>query len=194
MKSIKNSLFPACFTFILLISGQSAWAGEFTASKPADGTSLSNTYSSGLNVSYFFKLFDHVDELQSTSGGKPGDPIEQLNHVSYEDGQVLTTDRSSGVGAQIRGLIKFATAGKYILKLQSNDGVKLTIGGVLLHTDPEIHAARWSPDLIYQVQTPGWYNINLDYYQRKGTAALRMKWVTPDGTEEVIPAEAFAHL
>jgi hypothetical protein len=63
-----------------------------------------------------------------------------------------------------------------------------------LHTDPEIHAARWSPDLVYSVETPGWYDFSLDYYQRKGTSALRLKWITPGGEEEIVPGSAFSHL
>jgi hypothetical protein len=187
-----TKLLTICALF-LAFSSAHTWAQEFTAGNPADGTSASETYKPGLKVTYFFRMFDHVDELKSISGGIEGSPIEQLNHVSFEDGQVLTTDRPDGVGAHIRGLLKFSSAGSYTLKLQSNDGVKLDIGGVHLHSDPEIHAARWSPDMSYNVNTAGWYDLKIDYYQRKGTAALRMKWVTPNGTEEVIPTSAFAH-
>ena len=40
---------------------------------------------------------------------------------------------------------------------------------------------------------PGWYSIEIDYYQRKGTAALRLKWTPPGGEESVVPVEVFAH-
>ena len=190
-KVIRRSL--AICALIFAFSSAHTMAQEFTAGAPADGTSASATYKPGLKVTYFFRMFDHVDELKSISGGTEGEPIKQLNHVSFEDGQVLTTDRPDGVGAQIRGLLKFPSAGSYTLKLQSNDGVRIDIGGVHLHSDPEIHAARWSPDMHYEVKTAGWYDLKIDYYQRKGTAALRMKWITPDQTEEVIPASAFAH-
>ena len=98
-----------------------------------------------------------------------------------------------GVGAQIRGLIHLDKAGEYVFRLQSNDGVRLWIGGILMHTDPEIHAARWSPDMSYEVATPGWYDFKLDYYQRKGTSALRLEWTPPGGEKEIVPPAAFAY-
>jgi hypothetical protein len=178
---------------ILLALGAAHGSG-FTGGQPVAPQPEASSLSPGLAVNYFFQYFDHIRELDGRSGGKPGDPLEHLDHVAFEDGKVLTTDRAMGVGAHIRGLIRLETAGDYVFKLQSNDGVKLTIGGILLHTDPEIHAARWSPDLVYSVETPGWYDFSLDYYQRKGTSALRLKWITPGGEEEIVPGSAFSHL
>ncbi len=176
----------------LLLTSQ-VWSDTFTGGEPLapqpDGSSLKP----GLSVSYFFKYFDHIDELDSRPGSVAGEPLVNLDHVAFEDGKVLTTDRPMGVGAHIRGLIHLQNTGTYTLKLQSNDGVKLIIGGVLLHTDPEIHAARWSPDLVYQVNSAGWYEFKLNYYQRKGTSALRLKWTPPQGEEEIVPPEAFSY-
>ncbi len=182
-----------CLLLAGLALATAAVAEPFTDGKPLDPQPTDAERVSGLSTHYFFDYFNHIDELYEKSGGEPGEPIPNLNHVAFEDGKVLTTDRPMGVGAHIRGMIRFETAGTYVLKLQSNDGVRLFIGGVHLHTDPEIHAARWSPDLEYVVEQPGWYDFTLDYYQRKGTSALRMKWVPPGGEEEIVPESAFAH-
>ena len=170
-----------------------ALAETFTGGQPVDPPPSPESLKPGLAVKYFFQYFDHIRELYGRSGGKPGTPLEQLNHVSFEDGKVLTADRPMGVGAHIRGLIHLQKVGDYVFLLQSNDGVDLSIGGIKLHQDPEIHAARWSPELVYRVERPGWYAFDLDYYQRKGTAALRLKWTEPGGESEIVPASAFAH-
>ena len=186
----KITLVIACF----LLSSNLLSAAEFTGGKPLDPQPEAAAIKPGLGVKYFFKYFDHIRELDNRSGGKVGEPIEQLNHVSFEDGKVLTSNKPMGVGAHIRGMIHLEQAGQYVFRLQSNDGVKFAIGGIELHVDPEIHAARWSPDLVYQVDTPGWYDFFLNYYQRKGTAALRLKWTPPGGGKStVVPADAFAH-
>ena len=177
---------------ILLMLGAAHGSG-FSGGQPIQPQPEPSTLNSGLAVNYFFQYFDHIRELDKRSGGKPGDPLENLDHVAFEDGKVLTTDRAMGVGAHIRGLIRLDTTGDYVFRLQSNDGVKLAIGGILLHTDPEIHAARWSPDLVYKVETPGWYDFSLDYFQRKGTSALRLKWIAPGVEEEIVPGSAFSH-
>ncbi|KAA3622393.1 MAG: hypothetical protein DWQ08_12900 [Proteobacteria bacterium] len=170
-----------------------AGAAKFTGGRPVDPQPDAGTLKAGLAVTYFFRYFDHIDELDGLSGGEAGEPIEQLDHVAFEDGKVLTTDRPMGVGAHIRGFIHLESVGEYTFKLQSNDGVKLSVGGIQMHADPEIHAARWSPDMTYEVSSPGWYDFTLDYYQRKGTSALRLKWVRPDGEEEIVPPVSFAH-
>ncbi|MFT5112735.1 MAG: hypothetical protein ACI8P9_002063 [Parasphingorhabdus sp.] len=167
---------------------------EFSGGQPVTPQPTANSLNAGLAVSYFFDLFDHIKQLDERSGGTIGEPIQKLSHVSFEDGKVLTSNRPMGVGAHIRGLIHLDSVGDYIFRLQSNDGVLFSIGGIELHKDPEIHAARWSPDISYNVSAPGWYEIKLNYYQRKGSAALRLKWTPPGGDTTIVPAEAFSHL
>jgi hypothetical protein len=190
--AVLRYLRPGLVITLLCASGL-IHAQSFTGGQPVSPQPEPSSLNPGLAVSYFYDYFNHIDELDGRQNGQPGTALENLDHVSFEDGKVLTTDRPMGVGAHIRGLIHLDQAGEYTFTLQSNDGVKLTIGGVLLHTDPEIHAARWSPELVYAVQTPGWYEFVLDYYQRKGTAALRLRWVPPGGEEEIVPPTAFAH-
>lgn len=197
MKPIRCSLLsrflmPAAVVVAAFFLGNAS-AAEFTGGQKVAPDPDPGSLNPGLAVSYFFRYFDHIDELDGLSEGEPGEPLANLDHVAFEDGKVLTTDRPMGVGAHIRGLIRLDQPGEYTFKLQSNDGVKLSIGGLLMHTDPEIHAARWSPELTYEVVDPGWYDFTLDYYQRKGTSALRLQWIPPGGEEEIVPPSAFAH-
>ncbi len=193
MKAFFSRQISHCLV-LLLLAAAPAGAETFSGGQPVSPPPEPSSLKPGLAVSYFYQYFDHIDELDDRGEGDIGEPLANLDHVAFEDGKVLTTNRPMGVGAHIRGLIRLEQAGNYTFRLQSNDGVKLFIGGVLMHVDPEIHAARWSPELVYAVETPGWYDFTLNYYQRKGTSALRLEWVPPSGGEAVIvPPEAFAH-
>jgi len=45
------------------------------------------------------------------------------------------------------------------------------------------------------VDVPGWYELWINYYQKKGTSALQLVWTTPDSGEEThVPPSAFSHL
>ncbi len=187
-----RGLLAGLAALFLCLAG-TAGAETFTGGVPVSPQPDPATLKPGLAVNYFYRYFDHIDELDGLDGGKPGDALTNLDHVAFEDGKVLTTSQPMGVGAHIRGLIHLDKPGTYTFRLQSNDGVKLFIGGVFMHVDPEIHAARWSPDLAYEVTEPGWYDFTLDYYQRKGTSALRLVWIAPGGEEEIVPPEAFAY-
>lgn len=168
-------------------------AADAVALKPANPQPAADKLKPGLAVVYSFFMFDNVKEVARLGKGKPGEPIKTLDHKT-DSGPVLTSGTATGVGAQISGFIKFPAAGSYTLRILSNDGVKLGIGGAVLHEDPGIHADTWSPSLGVAVPSPGWYPLALDYFQKKGTSALRLVWTAPGGKEETVPADAFGHL
>ncbi len=147
----------------------------------------------GLAVTYYYAYFEDVDDITLLVKGKPGKPIANLDHDT-DSGNVLTANRAMGVGAEIRGLIQFAEAGVYTLRVKSNDGVRLSVGGVMLHEDPYIHADRYSPPLKVAVTEAGWYALAIDYYQKKGTSALGLYWMPPGAGETVVPPQALRHL
>lgn len=153
----------------------------------------------GLAVTYYFNYFRHVNEIESWKGyreGKPGEPISMLNY-NVGDGEVLTSGRTDGVGAEITGLIHLEESGTYAFAAQSNDGVRLEIGGVQVLEDPDVHADRYSDIAQLEVAEPGWYPIRVLYFERKNTSTLELYWQPPSlaaGTMPPVPAAAFAHL
>ncbi len=152
----------------------------------------------GLAVTYHYNLFNHVDEIPewaATHDGEAGAPIPMLNYSVGPD-KVLTSDRDTGVGAVIEGLIHFPVAGTYELMVQSNDGVKLEIGGTLVYADPGVHVDRFSEPIALRIDTAGWYPLSMLYFEQKGTATLELYWLLPDAGDrlEFVPAKAFAHL
>ena len=149
--------------------------------------------SPGLAMEYIRLFARHVDEIEIAGKGIMGEPLEMLDW-NTGDGPVLTHANDDGIGARITGFIKFAKAGDYLMAIQSNDGVRLSIGGQLVIDDPDVHRDRFSPNVTLQVAQAGWYPLYLLYFERKGTSTLELYW-QPPGAEgfDFVPGDAFAH-
>ncbi len=148
----------------------------------------------GLSVSYVADYFRDVSEMMGMEG-TPGPDLANIDNLPQRNRPVLTSEKSMGVGAFIRGLINLDQAGTWTFRVNSNDGVQVAIGGQPVFADPGVHSDTMSPPILVEVAEPGWHQIDIDYFQRKGTAALQLFWTRPDGgAEEIVPAEAFAHL
>lgn len=187
---------------LLLANSLAHAAGPFNLTplspQPADGA-----VKPGLAVEYLYQKFYTLDEIyEAEVDPVPGEPIPQLNQLTETDPatgedkiiNVLTSDQDMLVGAFIRGVIRFEQAGSYVLHLVSNDGVRFWIGGIMLWEDPEIHFDRESDPLEVVIPEPGWYELKIDYYQKKGTSALQLLWTPPGGEKVIVPAEALGHL
>ena len=147
----------------------------------------------GLAVTYYYANFRDVADITTKAPPVEGEPIPVLDLLT-QHGKVLTSDRPMGVGAEIRGLIHFSEPGKWTLRVKSNDGVKVTVAGIMIHEDPEVHSDSMSAPLVLVIPSAGWYALEIDYFQRKGTSALQVFWTPPGGGDEVIvPPEAYAH-
>jgi hypothetical protein len=151
----------------------------------------------GLSAIYINKFFRHIDEMPiqdpKTTTQKVG-TIPVLNHHFGEKDMVFDSGVSRGVGIQMNGFLKFSEPGKYAMMALSNDGIRVEICGKMILTDPRVHSDRLSPQAILDIPKPGWYPIMIQYFQRKGTAAIELQWKLPEKADfSVIPAEAYAH-
>jgi len=166
---------------------------EMALPQPGEGT-----VSPGLAVRYYFHEFRHIREViswQDYEDGKVGDPLPSLDYRSG-DGPVLTSTASDSVGAHILGFIHLAEAGLYSFATQSNDGVRVSLGGKQIIDDPDVHADRYSDPVEVVIETAGWYPIEVYYFERKVTSTLQLYWLQPDeeeGSMTVVPPEVFAH-
>ena len=148
----------------------------------------------GLAVTYSYGRQVHVDDIETLEFPVVGKPLANIAHRTI-DGNVLTSDRSMLVAAHIRGMIRFDQTGTYTFRVESNDGVNVRIGGKRIWYDPEIHANRWSPPIPFEVLQPGWYELWINYYQKKGTSALQLMWKLPGSQSRVhVPPDVLAHL
>ena len=150
----------------------------------------------GLAVRYYFAKLNHIDDLVGWMRFEDGVPGEPLPALDYEDspGNVLTTTNNMLVGAHITGFIEFAEPGSHRLQVTSNDGIRVTLGGEMIFEDPRIHKAETSPDLVFDIAEPGWYPLDILYYEKKGTWALKLYWQPPGAPAFVpVPGAALKH-
>lgn len=152
----------------------------------------------GLAVRYYDGFVRHVREIPDDEiflkTSRPGKPIPFIDH-QFGGGVVFESGKSRGVGARMEGFLRLQPGGTYRFKALSNDGVEVRIGEKRLLYDPDVHSDRWTEPAKFTAPEAGWYPLQVRYFQRKGTAALRLHWRTPGAEAFVpIPAEAFAHL
>ena len=170
-----------------------AWAETVAGLKPAEPQPTAQQLQPGLAVQYTYAIMNHVDELKGKKL-EPGPPLPTLDY-RMGMGTVLTSKASDGVGAVITGFINFEKPGTYGLDVTSNDGVRVEIGGKLIHEDPGVHADTTSDRIDVKVDRPGWYSLNILYFEKRNTATLVVRWSLPGEKKLVpVPGKALAHV
>ena len=171
-----------------------ASAQTLTGLKAAEPQPTPDKLAPGLAVSYVFGIFNHINEFK-TKKFEAGAPLQHLDYRMGE-GAILTTKERDGVGALITGFIRFEKPGTYGFDVTSNDGVRVEIGGKLLYEDPSVHADDTSDRIDVKIDEPGWYPIQVLYYEKKRTATLVLRWAPPGSDAKAkpvpVPAAAFA--
>lgn len=201
-KSIKQSLQQSVMAAALmatvgLLSPHAAFANPITGLEPATPQPSADNLESGLAVKYYGIKVNSIREFEEWmeyEKGNMGPPIPMLNY-QVGQGDVLTSGSNDMVAADINGFINFETSGSYTMMVHSNDGVRLTIGGKLIHEDPNVHGDRFSDEITLEISKPGWYPVRILYFEKKNTATLELYW-DPPGPQDVdyVPATAFAHI
>ena len=171
---------------------------EISGLTPAKDLSDDKVLKLGLSTIYIYKFFRNIDEMPvldpKTTAEKAGKPILFLNHHFGEKELVFDSGVSQGIGIQMNGFLKFSETGKYGMMALSNDGIRVEICGKTILTDPKVHSDRFSPQAVLDIPKPGWYPVMIQYFQRKGTAAIEMHWKLPGKADfSIIPAEAYVH-
>ena len=191
-KHVAATLFVAT-----LAAGGTAAAEEIGGLTPARPQPAADMLRPGLAVTYYFNVFNDTREIPEWAEyrkGVPGEPIPMLDYW-VGDGEVLTSGRVDEVGAHIQGLIHLSKAGRYTFSMHSNDGVDLKIGGKQIVKDSAVHKDRYSDLVNVAITEPGWYPLDLLYFEKRYTATLELFWLQPGESGQLnhVPAEAFAH-
>lgn len=190
---VTGGILASCFAGMLVLGAGTA-AAQIVELTPVDPQPEEGQVEPGLQVSYVEEFFNDVSELMGYEG-TPGPVLPNIDAQPARNEPVLTSGKAMGVGAFIRGLIRLDEPGTWTFRVHSNDGVQVTLGGEMVHVDPYKHSDTMSPPILVEVEEPGWYELAIDYFQRKGTATLQLLWTRPSGgAEEIVPPEAFAHL
>ncbi len=182
------------------VSAEMAETAEPTAIKDISPVALEGKEMvPGLKPTYYLEYFKRdVSYLQKMIPGEfksfEGKPITQINH-QFEKGKVFDSGEKRGVAIRMRGYLHFRESGIYSMQALSNDGVLLHISEQLALNDPKQHSDQLSNISRITIETPGWYPLSIDYFQRKGTAAFKLFWKLPAANDfEVIPKWAYGHL
>lgn len=167
--------------------------------EPANPQPVASALKPGLSVDYYYAIFDWIDELVSVMANGEPDPGESLPNLDYRtgEGNVLSSKKTDGVGAHIRGFLHFDEPGEYSLVAFSNDGVRVALGGVRIIEDPDVHYDQYSRIVNIPVAQPGWYPLEIHYFEKRNTSTLKLLWTRPgspvDAEMVVIPAKYYAH-
>jgi hypothetical protein len=155
--------------------------------------------SRGLSVVYYLQFFErHLDQIPRNGSSsfikKTGPPVFELNH-QFGNEEVFQTGTNRGVAMRMQGYLVVKETGSFEFQALSNDGVIVKLGGKTVISDPEQHSDRLSNVGHVTLDKAGHYPLLVEYFQRKGTAALKLFWKTPGSDKFVpIPAHAYVHL
>jgi len=174
------------------VIGMAIVAGNAIA---ADAPMRDDGMQAGLAVDYYYGDFGHVDEVLEYASRKSSAQGEPLANVDYRGGDgkpVLNQRHKDFVAALITGYIYFSAPGTYMFKVRSNDGVRISIGGLTVHEDARPHPDRTSDPLPVKVSAAGWLPIEIVYFERKGGWSIELTW-QDGGDFSAVPASHFAH-
>lgn len=151
----------------------------------------------GLSVKYGYPA--EVRELKIAndyrSAAEPGPPLIGFDYMETAEGEnALTSKRAERVVAVIKGYLHFDKAGVWHMRWHSNDGLEVKVGGVQVYRHDGRHPCDtlgWQGD--FQVDEPGWYEVDALWFQRLNTSCLLMEWQPPGGKWEWTPNEATAY-
>jgi hypothetical protein len=164
-----------------------------TGVQPAEPQPAVDELVPGLAVQYSYAIMNHISELK----GRKFDSGPPITHLDWRMGEgiVLTSKAREGVGAIITGFIRCESPGIYGFDVTSNDGVRLEIGGQLIHQDPDVHADTTSNRIDVRIDRPAWYPIQILYFQKRYTATLVVRWIRPGeaGRLAPVPSSVLAH-
>lgn len=183
---------------ILLLVPACATQTQELSQKPVPATPqpAASDLREGLAVDYYYGTFNHIRDLEGFMDykpGKAGTPIRTLSH-DMDAGTVLTSEAADFVGAHITGYLRLDATGTYRFQITNNDGVRVHLGGARIHDDPGTGPARTSDPIPVEVTEPGWYALEIWYFEKRGTAVLEIVWSPPgEGAMTNLPVDAMKH-
>lgn len=164
---LKRVSFFAAFSYALFcmqVSAEEGLQAVWYASMDPDTASVEDTYASTI---------DCIDFNWGSSG----------------PAQVGKSDYFS---ARFVGGLTAPVTGEYQFLISADDGVRLWVDGTLMTNRWHGQSATWTTASI-TLNAEELVSFRLDYFEKSGGARIRVSWIKPDGTSEVIPASAFTH-
>ena len=92
---------------------------------------------------------------------------------------------------RVTGYVCIAERGRYTFFVTADDGVRLSVDGQVVVSDPAPHSARTT--LATVELGVGWHEVEILYYENTGSEVLKLEWSGPGIAREVIPASRLCH-
>ncbi len=191
VRIIANILFVAA---IMLAALPVQAKGQFTL-RAADPQPEAKSLKPGLAVEYAYGEVKWLDQAEGWAGNtKTGAPIEGFVYGDSTVGErILTADSSEFVVAFIEGFMRFE-AGAHELEFQSNDGLRVTLGGAQIYEHDGRHKCQTKGAVLIIAPKTGWYRVKALFFNRKFTACLDLSIRPSGGDWDFTSPEMYAHL
>ena len=197
MKTIGKLLIVGALVSLGACAGENHSRDLNASPQPAQTQPDAAALKSGLSVTYYRATYNSIDEFWGWKGfsdGYAGPPLHGLQYRTGS-GNVLTSGAKDQVGAEISGLLLLPTAGSYQLSVTTNDGVRVHLGGARVHDDPAVGKDRTRQSKPFEITQPGWYPLEVWYFEKRGTSTLEIQWKTPETDDFTwIPGDHLKHL
>ena len=172
--------------------------GQAITLQPASPQPTKRELSPGLSVNYAIisRSVRTIEQAKASlkKYGQRGFPLAGLTYEDTEEGEeVLTSEQSERVAADISGYVYFESAGTYTLDFLANDGLQIAIGGQEVGFYDGTHPCGYVGEINVKVPSAGYYPLEATYFQRKGTACLMMEWGPESDGLELVTSEVFFH-
>jgi hypothetical protein len=78
--------------------------------------------------------------------------------------------------------VQAPATGTFYFRTVSDDGVRLWVNGVQRINNWTDHGAATNTSAAITLSGGQWYNVTLEYYERRGKAVMQFQWRTPSTT------------
>jgi len=111
-----------------------------------------------------------------------------MERVDY----TLGADESLAAPLSVRwvGFLKAPQDGDYEFEMQSDDGSRLVIDGVLLM---DLWRLNGGAGRVRHALRAGEHAVQIDYFDAGGGRGFRLRWTPPTGRSEMLPVDVFSH-
>jgi len=145
--------------------------------------------SAGLAVSYY--ALTNETQLPNYALRTPyaSSVVPSLDYPSTL-GAFATSGRTDNVGARFTGWITVPESGAWDFFVTSDEGARVSIGSRVVVNHDGLHG--FSTRMGVVALDAGTHAITVDYFERTGSAGLRLSWRSPDGIIATVPSSAFS--
>jgi len=144
-------------------------------------------------VAEFYEMGAGLEDFPSLPADRKPNLRRIDPRVDYESGEGGFGGAPMADGFYVRwtGTLRVATAGKYVLFTESDDGSRLSIDGAVVVDNGGLHPME---ERSGEVELKaGDHALKLEMFENGGQAGCRMSWEGPGVAKEIVPPKVLFH-